>query len=81
MLQEKRESTEKFLSDNPKPTQESIEERRNRLKAQRDLLVKQKQEKRDKELGEFNEKTKTKDDLHKELLEMDKRLDAKNKFK
>lgn len=40
MLQEKREQTEKFLSDNPKPTTESVEERRNRLKAQRDLLVK-----------------------------------------
>lgn len=54
-----------------------MEDRKARLKAQRDLLVKQKQEKREKELGEFNEKTKNKDDLHKELLEMDKILKSK----
>lgn len=33
-----------------------------------------KNEKREKELGEFNDKISNKEDLHKELLEMDKRL-------
>lgn len=36
-----------------------------------------KQDKRDKELGEFKEKTQNKDDLHKELMEMDKKAKAK----
>lgn len=54
-----------------------MEERRQRLKAQRDLLVKMKNEKREKELGEFNEKINNKQDLHKELLEMDKRIKPK----
>ena len=36
-----------------------------------------KNEKREKELGEFNEKTKNKADLHKELLEMDKKIKPK----
>jgi hypothetical protein len=36
-----------------------------------------KNEKREKELGEFNEKTQNKDDLHKELMEMDKKVKAK----
>jgi hypothetical protein len=40
MLREKRENTEKIIHER-QPTQiESIEERRYRLKAQRDLLVK-----------------------------------------
>jgi hypothetical protein len=53
------------------------------LQAQRDLLVKQKQEKRAKELGEFREKTETgnKEDLHRELLEIDKRTQVKQKQK
>jgi len=41
-----------------------VEERRKRLKEQRDLLLKMKNEKREKELGEFNEKVQNKDDLH-----------------
>ena len=41
--------------------------------------MKQKQEKRAKELGEFQEKTNTgnKEDLHRELLEIDKKSQAK----
>ena len=35
--------------------------------------MKKKQEKRERELGEFKEKTETKEDLHRELLEIDKR--------
>lgn len=38
-MQEKREITEKVISEK-QPATENIEERRNRLKAQRDLLVK-----------------------------------------
>jgi hypothetical protein len=36
-----------------------------------------KNDKREKELDTFNEKTKNKDDLHKELMEMDKKVKAK----
>lgn len=45
--------------------------------------MKQKQEKRAKELGEFKEKTETgnKEDLHRELLEIDKRTQVKQKQK
>jgi len=34
-----------------------VEERRKRLKDQRDLLLKMKNDKREKELGDFNQKT------------------------
>ena len=56
-----------------------MEERKKRLQAQRDLLVKQKQEKRERELGEFKEKTQTgnKEDLHSALLEIDRQTKAK----
>jgi hypothetical protein len=40
-----------------------------------------KNDKREKELGDFNEKTQNKDDLHKELIEMDKKVKAKQQFK
>ena len=43
--------------------------------------MKQKQEKREKELEEFKEKTTKKEDLHKELLEMDKKIQTKDKAK
>ncbi len=56
-----------------------MEERKKRLQAQRDLLIKQKQEKRERELGEFKEKTQTgnKEDLHSALLEIDRQTKAK----
>ena len=54
LLREKRENTEKILeSKNQGPVTESVEERKKRLQAQRDVLMKQKAEKRDKELNEF----------------------------
>ncbi len=58
---------------------ESADERRKRLQANRDLLIKQKQEKREKELAEFQAKTQSgnKDDLHSALLEIDKKAKAK----
>lgn len=79
MLKEKREATEKVISSKQPtgPVTEGVEERRKRLKEQRDLLLKMKNDKREKELGEFNEKTQNKDDLHKELIEMDKKVKAK----
>lgn len=59
LLKEKREHAEKVIESQKKdqPQVESAEERKKRLQAQRDLLLKQKQEKREKELGEFKEKT------------------------
>ena len=78
-MKEKREKTELMIEG--KKQVESVEERKKRLQAQRDLLVKQKQEKREKELEEFKEKTTKKEDLHKELLEMDKKIQAKDKVK
>ena len=42
--------------------------------------MKMKNDKREKELDDFNEKTKNKDDLHKELMELDKRTKAKYQF-
>lgn len=83
VLREKREAAERALQQSQSNV-ESIEERKKRLQAQRDLLVKQKQEKRERELGEFQEKTATgnKEDLHSALLEIDKqaKLKAAKKF-
>ena len=77
-MREKRQATEQIISSKQQPSAESIEERRKRLQAQRDLLVKQKQDKREKELGDFNVKTTNKEDLHSELMEMDKKMKAKD---
>ena len=57
-----------------------MEERRKRLKEQRDLLLKMKNDKREKELGEFNQKTQNKEDLHRELVELDKKTKAKAQY-
>ncbi len=78
VLREKREAAERALQQSQSNV-ESIEERKKRLQAQRDLLVKQKQEKRERELGEFKEKTATgnKEDLHSALLEIDRQTKAK----
>lgn len=43
--------------------------------------MKQKAEKRDKELTEFKQKTSTQDDLHKQLLEIDKKTKLKQSMK
>lgn len=78
VLREKREAAERALQQSQSNV-ENIEERKKRLQAQRDLLVKQKQEKRERELGEFKEKTATgnKEDLHSALLEIDRQTKAK----
>lgn len=44
VLREKREATDKILENTKVNAQESIEERRQRLRAHRDQLLKQKQE-------------------------------------
>jgi hypothetical protein len=40
LMKEKREATEKQIADKPVPAGEGVEERKARLRAQRDLLVK-----------------------------------------
>jgi hypothetical protein len=75
MFRDKRETTEKHLEG--KSHVESIEDRQKRLKAQRDILKAQKAEKRTQDLEEFKQKTGNQADLHKELLEMDKKVKAK----
>lgn len=78
VMREKREQTEKSLAEKQSQV-ESAEERRRRLQANRDMLVKQKQDKREKELAEFQAKTQTgnKDDLHQALLEIDRKAKSK----
>jgi hypothetical protein len=53
---------------------ESIEERRQRLRAHRDQLLKQKNEQRQGELEAFKSKATNKQDLFKELKDMDAKL-------
>ena len=74
ILREKREATEKILESTHINQQESIEDRRQRLRAHRDLLLKQKNDQRQNELKQFNTKASTKQDLFKELKEMDNNL-------
>lgn len=66
----KREQTEKAI-DASKNQQESVEERKARLLAQRDLLREHKKKQMAAELEQFNAKTKTKDSLYSELKKMD----------
>lgn len=74
LAREKREAMEQMLEQTKTSKQESVEERKTRLQAQRDILVKMKKEQREKELSEFKTKTGNREDLHKELSEMDQRL-------
>lgn len=75
MMREKTGANEEFLSKN-KPQKESVEERQARLKAQRDKLIKMKQEQRQKDLGDFKQDV-AKDDLHSQLRKLDERTKAK----
>ncbi len=54
-----------------------MEERRKRLKAHRDMLLKQKNDQRKQELEEYHGKAGNKDDLHKELKDIDAKAKAK----
>lgn len=74
VIREKREQTEKILEDTKTNKQESLEERKKRLQAHRDVLLKMKKEQRNQELVDFKQKTTTKEDLHKELKDMDARI-------
>ena len=76
LLREKRENTEKIIESKNQGA-ETVEERKKRLQAQRDILMKQKADKREKELAEFKQKTSTQDDLHKQLMEIDKKTKSK----
>lgn len=73
VMRAKRQATEKQLEEKKgeQPGAETIEERKARLKAQRDLLREMKNKERAQELADFNEKTKTKDNLYEELRKMD----------
>lgn len=55
-----------------------MEERRLRLRAHRDMLLKQKNEQRQQELDEFKDKTTNKNDLHHQLKEIDQKAKAKH---
>lgn len=57
VLKEKREETEKILENTKVNQQESMEERKMRLRAHRDMLLKMKKDQRQQELDEFNGKT------------------------
>lgn len=83
ILREKREQTEKILENTKISQQESMEDRKRRLQATRDMLLKQKKNERQQELEDFNGKTKTGDkgDLHKELKDLDSRIKAKETIK
>ena len=59
------------------PVGESVDERKARLEAQRDLLRRMKEEKRQKELNEFNSKLEVGNAPSKNLAEEFKNMDAK----
>ncbi len=69
VLKAKREQTEKVIEEAKQV--ESVAERKARLLAQRDLLREHKKKQMAQELSDFNEKTKTKDNLYSELKKID----------
>jgi len=75
LFEQKRIAAEKELKianqNKTGPSKSEMEERKARLLANRDLLRKQKEEKRQSQLEEFKQKTETKDDLFTELKKMD----------
>ena len=77
-MQDKRKATEAALQAQlaNQPVGESIEERKARLEAQRDLLRRAKEEKRQKELSEFNSKLENGIAPSKNLAEEFKNMDA-----
>ena len=74
VLKEKREATDKILENTKQNQQESVEERRQRLRAHRDTLLKQKNDQRQNELEDFKQKVNNKQDLFRELKEMDSKI-------
>ena len=77
VLREKREATDKILENTKVNQKESMEERRERLRAHRDQLLKQKNEQRQNELEDFKTKASNKQDLFRELKEMDSKIKPK----
>lgn len=77
-MQDKRKATEAALKAQQanQPVGESIDERKARLEAQRDLLRRMKEEKRQKELDEFNSKREVGIAPSKNLAEEFKNMDA-----
>ena len=76
LFEKKRLEAEKALAEKQSsgPSKSEVEERKARLLAQRDLLRKQKEEKRQEELALFQKKTETKEDLFAELKKMDAKV-------
>ena len=77
ILREKREATDKILESTKVNQKESMDERRERLRAHRDQLLKQKNDQRQNELEDFKTKASTKQDLFRELKEMDSKIKPK----
>ena len=75
LFEEKRIAAEKKLEEAKKG--EDNDERKARLLAQRDLLRKAKEQKRQEELADFNKKTETKSELFAELKKMDEQTKEK----
>ena len=79
LFEKKRLEAEKALAEKQAsgPSKNEVEERKARLLAQRDLLRKQKEDKRQEELAMFQKKTETKEDLFAELKKMDANTKSK----
>lgn len=77
VLREKREATDKILESTKQNQQESVEERRQRLRATRDTLLKQKNDQRQNDLEDFKSKASNKSDLFRELKDMDSKIKPK----
>lgn len=77
VLREKREATDKILESTKQNQQESVEERRQRLRATRDTLLKQKNDQRQNDLEDFKSKASNKSDLFRELKDMDSKIQPK----
>ncbi len=77
VLREKREATDKILENTKQNQQESVEERRQRLRATRDTLLKQKNDQRQNDLEDFKSKVSNKSDLFRELKDMDSKIQPK----
>ena len=77
VLREKREATDKILESTKQNQQESVEERRQRLRAHRDTLLRQKNDQRQNDLEDFKSKASNKNDLFRELKEMDSKIQPK----
>jgi hypothetical protein len=85
LLREKRLKAEQDIANAPKqekkgPSEDEVNQRKRRLQAIREQQLKKKNEERQKQLGEFNEKIENKNDLHSQLLELDKKTKAKTKI-